>query len=753
MNGARLVVGVWSLLWMLALPAAWSLGYRSAWQGLGLWLLPLLVAVTAQRLARRAWPAGGFADAIVRTSVIAFAVIVGGGLVLGAAGVLYTGAFLALVSAVFVWTTRWGRLEVAGPGGRPAAWPTLDGISLVPAAAIVALTAFIAGYGLSHSPLTLYDSLSYHLFFPARWLQEHRLSIIPTPFSDEAQAYAPGNGELYFLWLMLPVHGDLLARIGQLPFYLLAGVTLFALARRSGAPPGHAVYAPAFFLLARPIVGQAAGANVDLICAAMFLTSIYLGLAAVERDRARDWAIWGLSVGLYAGTKYLALVYLPVLLVFPLVRRVRPKALWAMPGILAFAAPWYLRNWIVAGSPIYPSSVKLAGVTIAQGAFGREATLDTVFHAADLRLLPAVATHALGLTLVVVWVPVAALATLLICVRRQWWPAGWLLLTTGVMVALEWYGLPVNVDSRFLLPAAGLAMLPFALLFGRRSVWNGCVHASYVAAMAWILIGTHAEVSTASLPWFMGGWLTADGVLDRRFAWWFAGALAATAFGWLATRGRPVWRAAALAATCGGVALALLLGAGRWCVPSTCDYLQTESPFIRTNYVYAWRWIDEHVEHATFAYTGINLPYPITGRRLTNRVYYVNIDRHLAWRFDDYARVRRRRTSDHGQFARASGELMATSAPVRATNEALRPRYERMDGDRDGWLENLRSQGIDHLFVAALSAYEIDWQWHNGQGFPIEDDWAKADPVTFPLVYENPQVRIYAVDFARRAGA
>ena len=44
------------------------------------------------------------------------------------------------------------------------------------------------------------------------------------------------------------------------------------------------------------------------------------------------------------------------------------------------------------------------------------------------------------------------------------------------------------------------------------------------------------------------------------------------------------------------------------------------------------------------------------------------------------------------------------------------------------------------------------WQLHvahNDGGFPIEDDWARADPSTFTLIYENPQIRIYAV----RAGA
>src|SRR5206468_1595514 len=199
------------------------------------------------------------------------------------------------------------------------ATPIGDGtVPVYLAAVVLPILAFVVAVGLTQSPLTLYDTLSYHLFFPARWLQDHRLSIIQTPFSDAAQAYAPANGELFFLWLMTPFHGDLIARIGQLPFYLLIGVALYALARRIGASAGHAAYVPAFAFLSRPIVEQAVGADVDLICWAMFLTSVYIGFIAVDTDDARDWGLWGVSVGLYCGTKYVSLVYTPILLLLPL---------------------------------------------------------------------------------------------------------------------------------------------------------------------------------------------------------------------------------------------------------------------------------------------------------------------------------------------------------------------------------------------------------------------------------------------------
>jgi len=34
---------------------------------------------------------------------------------------------------------------------------------------------------------------------------------------------------------------------------------------------------------------------------------------------------------------------------------------------------------------------------------------------------------------------------------------------------------------------------------------------------------------------------------------------------------------------------------------------------------------------------------------------------------------------------------------------------------------------------------------HDGGGFPVEDEWARTNPSTFALIYENPQVKVYAV--------
>ena len=129
-------------------------------------------------------------------------------------------------------------------------------------------------------------------------------------------------------------------------------------------------------------------------------------------------------------------------------------------------------------------------------------------------------------------------------------------------------------------------------------------------------------------------------------------------------------------------------------------------------------------------------------------MYYVNIDRHRDWRFHDYDRAHRRRRDDDAPIealAVSSGVLVPLPGPPRWHVDAVRPRFERMAGDRDAWIGNLKALAVDRLFVTALSAYEVDYMSHDGGGFPVEDEWARANPSTFALIYENPQVKVYAV--------
>jgi hypothetical protein len=124
----------------------------------------------------------------------------------------------------------------------------------------------------------------------------------------------------------------------------------------------------------------------------------------------------------------------------------------------------------------------------------------------------------------------------------------------------------------------------------------------------------------------------------------------------------------------------------------------------------------------------------------------VNIDRHVDWRFEHYARAYQHRGVEGDVRLASASNVLDPLDPGSSRIDAPRPRFERMSGDRAAWIRNLQKLRINYLCVFALNPYEIKYVWHNDAGFPIEDDWAQADTHAFQLVFDNRSARIYAVD-------
>jgi hypothetical protein len=291
-----------------------------------------------------------------------------------------------------------------------------------------------------------------------------------------------------------------------------------------------------------------------------------------------------------------------------------------------------------------------------------------------------------------------------------------------------------------LLPAVTVATLLPAFAFGSGRVWNATLHTAYLIAAAWLVVGAQRQIP-ASLPWFMGDWLALDGVVARDSLGLFAACAAITlCVAWAAARlsVSSMW---AVIAVCVGAA-GLTVG---WPVSKSADslgLLSLSPTYVRAGMVAGWDWTTHHVVDAVVAYSGNNVPYPLFGEHLSNSARYINIDRHSSWRFHDYARARGKGVLGAHSLAQPSGQLIPLAGD---RSEASRPRFERWEGDRDAWVANLRAAGVSHLFVTVLSAYELEFSWHDEGGFPIEDAWARADPNVFRLIFENGQVRVYSL--------
>src|SRR5207237_4731668 len=236
----------------------------------------------------------------------------------------------------------------------------------------------------------------------------------------------------------------------------------------------------------------------------------------------------------------------------------------------------------------------------------------SVFHTTDARLLPVMLAHAFGTPLILFWLPFAGVGAWSMASARPRREARFLLLAPLVMIPLYWFAIPDNVDSRFMLPIALVALLPLAFVFRRSRAWTLSMHAALCAGLLWIVVGRRAELPVP-LPYFMGGWLSLQGIISRTFLLPFV-ALAlpagAVAFVMAERRAGEYARAWALLAVIAAAAsAAATIGSAAWCSAGPCALLTISPTFIRATTLDAWQWTAAHIHNATIAYTGNNVPY------------------------------------------------------------------------------------------------------------------------------------------------
>ena len=140
------------------------------------------------------------------------------------------------------------------------------------------------------------DGPIYHLYFAARWWKAGRLFLVASPFGENAATYFPANGDLWFSWLMATWGGERLAKLGQAPFLVLAGLAAYGCARRLGASRSASVVATCWFVSSTPLLLFSFEPNVDTIFVAGYLMAAYFFLRAstgagdtAEAARGTDW--------------------------------------------------------------------------------------------------------------------------------------------------------------------------------------------------------------------------------------------------------------------------------------------------------------------------------------------------------------------------------------------------------------------------------------------------------------------------------
>lgn len=201
-----------------------------------------------------------------------------------------------------------------------------------------------------------HDAIAYHYLGPKVWLREALIRPVP----DEAQTSFPAVVETQFAALM-SLGGQRAPQFFAV-FGLLSILVMGAsLAMRLGLGSQRAWWTAALIVTMPAVYRGAFGGFIDVIYAGFVLAAARIAFDAV---RPGDYALAGLFCGFAAGTKYTGLIAWALLLLcsFLIAVGIHHCRSWAVLKNLsmvcgvavAVASPFYVRNWIFLGTPIYP---------------------------------------------------------------------------------------------------------------------------------------------------------------------------------------------------------------------------------------------------------------------------------------------------------------------------------------------------------------------------------------------------------------
>lgn len=560
------------------------------------------------------------------------------------------------------------------------------------------------------TPVMANDAMTYHLPAAVQWLQTGGIGLYETWFYNPANTYSPLAGSTFAAWMLAPIGNDALARYVQAPALLMIFIVSIQVARCLGAGATVSALLALAVACARPLLTQIILAKDDLFVTAFFATAVLACAKPRLHDRLGPWRL-GTAIGLLLATKYTTLFSLPVLLLL-IDAPYRSGWRWRQYGAaavvaLALAGPWYLRNLILTGNPIFPTELRIGGATILPGMM-RLLRSDRLVGAANVwRAF----TDDHGYYTLIAWPSIIVLT-----LWAAAWARGWKAMLRQPLIRIMLLGPLVGIaifvsaspyaEIRFAYPSMLLLVLSAALLLGH--IGNEMIAMLIAAIVAAAMIAT-------SFKW--AAWV---GLIEPA-AWCVAGALYFAALIEVFVVGRYHDNRNLLRSAAAGAVAAVLVTSGIVFIYWAKYLLDLRdvhySDFWSDPRGYgeigkAWQFVRvELPAREKLAYTNTYFVYPLQGFELDRPVAYAPV------------RPGVRRVADLGHFiAETTGE----NVPTQIVPLTFR------DADRDTWLANLRGSGAKFLLIGKQNIA------HPGEPFtPPELTWAQQDPATFRTVFDN----------------
>ncbi|MFZ5800934.1 MAG: hypothetical protein ACOY3D_06135 [Candidatus Omnitrophota bacterium] len=555
------------------------------------------------------------------------------------------------------------------------------------------------------NPSFCLDSHQYHLSFPAAWLRSGKLDnpivifgSIPTSAELTALTYYPIGAELWFFWLMAPLHNAMLADLGEAPFYFIGIIAIFSILRKFAVKREEALFAAFLWVLIPNIFKQLRTASQnDVMCAVLLLVFLNYLIIFGKKPTFRNAAFLGITAGMLVGTKVLNLYWLFALMPLALYylrysgKHSAVIALFILGLAFIFGSYTYIKTFILTGNPFYPVKITFLGQPVFPGFIDKDSfsQLFQTWQAMGFKRL--LLNEGLGLQFLTIILPATLVAPLAFpFLRRKGGQRSFeleLLFLAPLIMFIFYLYVIKAYWSRYLHAYLSVGLIT-GIIFLQNFKWKDeylppCGTLSLLFSAGALANGAELAVSAwGSIILFVCLWLFRDKLRFKKIL--VPGILLVIA------------------------ALAIL------------NYKYDKEEFRRYPLIFkgkesfqrdlgkAWLWLDEHTGRGgRIAYTGHGAFYPLFGFQIKNDVRYVSINK--------------------------GGSL---------------PHYYpdglyRREKDFAAWQQNLKRERINWLFIALPFAENNESD--DSEQFPVEDQWAAAHPDLFEMVFSNSRVRIYKV--------
>ena len=308
--------------------------------------------------AGRAWPLDSVWQRLLHTAVLAISACIIGLTLLGALGLLWRPLVLLAPVLLSGATLRW----------LPVATTIHNQAEREPSIAAwlwTTVAALILGHSIVNGVICFpedFDCLMYHLPLIDIWIQTGSLAATESPrWSDSA------NSELLRLWFCRPLSGDFLAPLNKLPVMIVWVAGLLELTRQFRVSGWWRHVIALASIAVYTTVHETDDASNDLMVVAFFVSGVVYALRYQRSGAAADRLLFGLSLGVLAGTKFFATEYalLLGLMFFWLVcssygwRKAVQSGVVSVGISLLAGGYWYLRNYAMIGHVFFPKGSPL----------------------------------------------------------------------------------------------------------------------------------------------------------------------------------------------------------------------------------------------------------------------------------------------------------------------------------------------------------------------------------------------------------